>query len=131
MKTHLRYAALSLASDQRILKRLLKGNRLPHPDLQKEFYEGKRHNAIEARSINVAMGFLRGRELSQIEMPYRPKNQGHIATKGMSRTQPDWGLVENLVEEHGPQYFENANVMRQKFAEFKAPALEVAEAMAA
>lgn len=131
MKTHLKFFALTLAAQQRITKRLLRGNRLPHAELRKEFYGGLLRSRIEARAINVAVGFLRGRLLGQIERPYRPKNQGHVSMKGMSKTQPDWDLVEAYVVTHGRYLFDSEQALQQKFAEFKAGAVAVNEAVAA
>lgn len=124
MKTHLRFYALTSAAVARIEKRLLRNNNLPHPALQIEFQKQREANRSEARAVHVARAFLAGHDLSKVELPYRPKNQGHITSKGLSRSQPNWQRVEELVEEHGAYLFETPQALQQKFAEFKAPAME-------
>lgn len=127
MKTHLKVRAMTLAAQNRVLKRLLRGNKLPHIELHREFDKGHRYDKASARAVNVAYGFLRGHSLDQIERPYRARNMGHVSTKGLSRSQPNWDLVEMYVKIHGPIYFDSVQDMSQKFAEFIAPAVAVNE----
>lgn len=117
MKTHLRLLGLTFAAEARILKRLAK--QAPHPDLRNEFGGALRHNCrVKARATHLALGFIRGRKLVEIERPHRPYKQGHVTSKGMTRTSPDWELVEALVFAHGVTYFDSVSQMLQKFAEF-------------
>lgn len=123
MKTHLKFLSLTTAAQVRIEKRLLRKG-LPHPKLQSEFQKTRENTREVGRAVHVARAFLAGKNLMDVELPYRPKNQGHVSTKGMSRSQPNWEMVEGLVVFHGLYLFGNLQELQQKFAEFKAPAIE-------
>lgn len=118
MKTYLKIKGLSLAQEARIIKRLEKSR--INPKLAASLHN---HRTVdvrrEARSTHLALGFLRGTTLAQMEKPYRPLNEGHKATKNMSRSLPDWKRIEQLIRKYGVQYFETEQEMLQRFAEFK------------
>lgn len=119
MKTFLQLKGLSLAAEARIQKRFEKSKHR-HPKLREKIHL---HRTIEirseARSTHLALGFLRGRDYSLIERPLRPLDQGHIATKNMTRTAPNWKRVEQLVTKYGQQYFDNSQDLAQTFSEWK------------
>lgn len=119
MKTYLKIKGLSLAAEARIIKRLEKA-RGQNKDLAAKLHL---HRTIEvrseARSTHIALGFLRGTEMSQMERPLRPADHGHIATKNMTRSAPNWKRIEQLVNKYGVSYFETPQELAQKFAEFK------------
>lgn len=118
MKTHLALESMTLAARSRILKRL--AHKAPHAELRKGFHnEAVHENRINARAAHIALGFLRGRKLSKMEMPYRALDQGHITSKNLSRSFPNWEKVEKYVHEHGSTYFENQSEMLQRLTEFK------------
>lgn len=119
MKTYLQIKGLSLAAEARIIKRLEQSKRR-NPKLRASLHL-HRVNEVrsEARSTHLALGFLRGRTMAEMEKPLRPENQGHVATKNMTRTAPNWKRIEQLVNKYGVQYFETAQELAQKFAEFK------------
>lgn len=119
MKTYLRIKGLTLAAEARIIKRLEK-NRSANKNLRNSLYEHRvKVVRSEARSNHLALGFLRGNTMQQMERPLRPANQGHVATKNMTRTAPDWKRIEQIVTKYGQNYFENPQDLAQKFAEFK------------
>jgi len=133
MKTQLKYLGLTLAAHIRIAKRLARPSKTPArfiPDLQRDQIALKN----EARATNIAIGFLRGQALGDIEaLPYRPKNEGHIGVpKGEAKpwgsySHPNWDRVEDLVMAHGRDYiaagllFGSEQELQQKFAEFVSP----------
>lgn len=119
-KTELKLEGLTLAAKSRILKRLAR-SRQYHPDQRKTF-ENQRVHAVrsEARSVHLALGFLRGRTMDEMELPLRAKDCGHISTIGMTRTAPNWARVEELVNQYGQQYFGDVRDLSQKFSEFRA-----------
>lgn len=124
-KTELKLEGLTLAAKSRILKRLAR-SRQYHPDQRKAF-EHQRVHAVrsEARSLHLALGFLRGRGMDEMEQPLRAKNCGHISTVGMTRTAPNWVRVEELVNQYGQRYFSDVRELSQRFAEFKAGQEEI------
>lgn len=119
MKTYLKIKGLTLAAEARIIKKL-EQNRRSNPDLRKSLHL---HRTIEvrseARSTHIALGFLRGTSMQQMERPLRPVGEGHVATKNMTRTAPNWKRIEQLVNKYGQQYFDNPQALAQAFAEFK------------
>lgn len=119
MKTYLKIKGLTLAQEARIIKRLEKA-RGQNKSLAKSLHS---HRTLavrsEARSTHLALGFLRGRTMQQMERPLRPQNEGHVATSGMTRTAPDWKRIEQLVLKYGVQYFDSAQKLAQSFTEFK------------
>lgn len=121
MKTLLRYHRLLNAAESRIARRLAKS--APHKTFREIFSHQQRVTLRkEARELNIAYGFLRGRKLLEIERPYRPKNEGHISSKGQTKTHPNWENIEALVKLHGQTYFDSEQSMLQRFAEFRSAA---------
>lgn len=119
MKTYLRIKGLTLAAEARIIRKLEK-NRHINKGLRNSMYEHRVQVVrSEARSNHLALGFLKGRTMQQMEQPLRPQNEGHIAVKGMTRTAPDWKRIEQLVNRYGGQYFDNPQALAQKLSEFK------------
>lgn len=117
MKYELKLSGLTLAQQSRILKKLEKNK---NPNISKGIHYTRVHVLRkEARSTHIALGFLRGRSLSEMEKPYRPADKGHITSKNMTRTIPNWTRIEELVVKHGAAYFENDQQLQQEFAEFK------------
>lgn len=119
MKTHLKFQIVTTGMEIRHLARFALN--APHPKLREEFAVILRDTKKIARAQNIAYGFLRGRPLDRIEEPHRPYNEGHISGKGQTRTSPDWDLVEAIIktESVGTSYFENAQDLAQKYAEFR------------
>lgn len=123
MKTLLSIHEQALAAEARIVKRLEKARRR---NLQQRiFLHEYRVNYLrkETRCAHLALAFLRGRHYQHVEQPLRPKNRGHMASKNQTRTVPDWDRVEQLAEDFGGPYFENAQDLHQKFAEWRDAAL--------
>lgn len=119
MKYELKLAGLTLAQQSRTLKKLEK-SRNPKSNVTSGIHYARVHVLRkEARATHIALGFLRGRTLDQMEMPYRPLNQGHVSTKNQSRSFPDWVRVEELIVKHGRKYFETEQTLMQAFSEFK------------
>lgn len=119
MKTYLKIKGLSLAAEARIIKRLEKA-RNTNPNLRKSLHLHRTQEVrSEARSTHLALGFLRGNTMQQMERPLRPENQGHVATKNMTRSAPNWKRIEQLVNKYGGQYFDSPQDLAQRFAEFK------------
>lgn len=118
-KTELLVENLSLAARSRLYKRLARSKRY-HPEQRKGF-EHKRVHAIrsELRSQHIAYSFLRGRTIEEIELPLRAKTSGHVYSKNMTRTAPNWERIEELVAEYGIRYFDNEQALRQRLAEFR------------
>ncbi len=121
MKTYLKIKGLTLAAEARIIKRLEKQRGQNNALRQSLHLHRTMEVRSEARSTHIALGFLRGTVYAQMERPLRPVDQGHIATKGLTRSAPNWKRIEQLVNKYGPRYFENPQDMAQKFAEFKNP----------
>jgi hypothetical protein len=118
-KTTLKIKGLTLAAEARIIKKIEK-NRRRNPEQRKSLYLHRTNEVrSEARSTHLAFGFLRGRTMQQMERPLRPLDQGHVRTKNMTRTAPDWKRIETLVSVHGGEYFDNPQALAQRFAEFK------------
>lgn len=119
MKTYLRIKGLTLAAEARIIKKLEKA-RGQNKSLAKALHL---HRTVEvrseARSTHLALGFLKGRTMQQMERPLRALNEGHVATVGMTRTAPDWKRIEQLVNKYGGQYYETPQRLAQSFTEFK------------
>jgi hypothetical protein len=127
MKTHLRLIHLTTMAEISVLKSQLKKGKI-HPrfiaDIQKEVLMLKG----EVRAIQIARGFLRGLPLAEIERPHRPYNKGHISSKGLTRTSPEWAHVLSLVTTHAvatdpdgaPVYvgFASEQELLQRFSEF-------------
>lgn len=118
-KIELKIESLSSAEKARILKRYEKSKRFSKEQRtalwQKRVHEVRK----ESRAIHLALGFLRGRSMNEMELPLRAKECGHISTKNMTRHAPDWERVEELVIEHGEEYFASYSELLQRFAEFK------------
>lgn len=119
MKTYLKIKGLTLAQEARIIKRLEKA-RGQNKGLAKSLHL---HRTVEvrreARSTHLALGFLRGRTMQQMERPLRPNDLGHVATVGMTRSAPDWKRIEQLINKYGAQYFDSPQKLAQSFTEFK------------
>jgi len=117
MKTYLKIKGLSLAAEARIIKRLEK-NRSQNPNLRAKLYQ---HRTVdvrnEARSTHLALGFLRGTTMQQMERPLKLNRVK--GDKNFTRTAPNWKRIEQLVNKYGGQYFENPQDLAQRFAEFK------------
>lgn len=110
----LRIYNLTTTQEIRLLKRLEKSRRLT--DDQKKVVNFKRNEARkDSRHIHLALGFLRGLPYSAMEQPLRPKDQGHIATVGMTRSVPDWDWVEDYATEN---WEGSEQDFQQRFAEF-------------
>lgn len=119
MKTYLRIKGLTLAAEARIIKKLEK-SRAQNKNLRNSLHLHRvKEVRSEARSTHLARGFLKGNTMQQMERPLRPLNQGHVATKNMTRIAPDWKRIEQLVNKYGGQYFENPQDLAQRLAEFK------------
>lgn len=116
MKYQLKLARFSLAQQSRLLKKLEKSKSVKNRGL----IHSARTVALrsEARSQNIAYGFLRGCTMNQMELPLRPLDKGHISSRGLTRTAPNWDRVLEIVREYGSTYFEQDHDLRQKFAEF-------------
>lgn len=119
MKTYLRIKGLTLAAETRIIKKLEKA-RGQNKELAKSLHL---HRTLEvrseARSTHLALGFLKGRTMQEMERPLRPLSEGHIATIGMTRNAPNWKRIEQLVLKYGTHYFDTAQALAQNFTEFK------------
>lgn len=95
--------------------------KLPHPSLEAEMLKQRIELSKMARAGNLALNFLRNKPVP--ELPHRPYDQGHVTSKALTRTKPDWDLVEKIVREEGSQYFSGEQEMLQRFAEFKDSAM--------
>lgn len=120
MKTHLRMMLAATQSLAIVLNRHIA--KAPHPSLRAEFEEARRDLSLDARAANIALGFLKGRQLFQVEQPYRAHNQGHVTSRGKTKTHPKWDRVEALVMEYGLPYFDSQQEMMQRWAEFRGQA---------
>lgn len=116
MKYELKIAEYTIAQQKRLLKRLAQSK----SKVQKNGYQSV-GSALrkEARAHHLALGFLRGRTMNQMECPLREPTRGYITSKGLTRTVPDWARVEELVIKHGIRYFDSEQALRQSFAEFR------------
>lgn len=117
MKYELKIAEYTIAQQARLLKKL---ERSKTKD-QKKGYHSVRVGVLrqEARAHHLALGFLRGRTMDQMELPLRKLDRGHISSKGLTRTPPNWVRVEELVTKHGKNYFDSEQALLQSFTEFK------------
>lgn len=118
MKTHLRLSIAVLAAGVSTINARLRSGKI-HPALAEEFRGIARDGSREVRDHLIALGFLRGKTMDMIECPHRPYNQGHVSSKGMTRTAPNWDNIESLILSEGKGYFESEQQMLQKFAEFR------------
>lgn len=116
MKYELKIAEYTIAQQARLLKRLAKSKSKDHNKGYSSVGSALRK---ESRAHHLALGFLRGRTMNQMELPLRAPNRGHIASKGLTRTVPDWERIEELVVKHGKKYFDSEQALRQSFAEFQ------------
>lgn len=73
----------------------------------------------EARAHHIALGFLRGRTMDELERPLRPIDKGHISSNGLTKTPPNWARIEELAIKYGQFYFDNPQALLQSFAEFR------------
>lgn len=106
-----------LAAQKRLMKRLAKSRR--YDSRRVSLTKKSREMSDEARSNHIALGFLRNRTMDEIELPLRARECGHIYSKNMTRTAPNWERVEEIVLEHGISFFANEQEMLQRFAEFR------------
>lgn len=120
MTTNLKLESFSLAAQARILKKLGRSVKKDHPGavfatahIQKNAVKLRK----EARAVHIARGFLRGRSLIEMELPYRPTNKGHISFPGHSRTLPNFRRVEELIRSANRKY-ETEQELLQRWAEF-------------
>lgn len=119
MKYQIKLAEYTIAQQSRLLKKLEKSKTKPK-DIGKGFHYVRVHLLrSEARAHHIALGFLRGRTMDEMELPIRPQNKGHISTKNMTRHAPNWVRIEELILKHGRSYFDNEQALQQSFAEFK------------
>lgn len=124
-KTKLAVKFLSLAAEARIIKKL-EQNRRRNKNLRNDLYLHRtREVRSEARSTHLARGFLKGHNYGEMEMPLRPRDEGHVATKGMTRTYPDFDRIQQLIEKFGIDYFDSKQQLTQQFAEWRDAALGV------
>lgn len=119
MKYQLKLAEYSIAQQSRLLKKLEKSK-----DRAKSVGKGIHYVRThvlrnEARSHHIALGFLRGRIMDEMELPLRPVDKGHVTSKNLTRTPPNWERVEELIVKHGQRYFDSEQAIRQSFAEFR------------
>lgn len=124
-KTYLKLEGLTVAEENRILKRWARSRQFN--DAQRKEFAHRRSTAVrsEARSIHLALGFLRGRTMDEMELPLRAKDCGHISSHNMTRTAPNWLRVEELIAQYGSKYFDDARDLAQRFEEFKAGQTEI------
>lgn len=117
MKTYLKIKGLTLAQEARIIKKI-EQNRRTNPNLRAQLHK---HRTVdvrnEARSTHIALGFLRGTTMQQMERPL--KLDRVKGDKNFTRTAPNWKRIEQLVNKYGGQYFDNPQALAQAFAEFK------------
>jgi len=119
MKYALKIAEYTIAQQARLLKKLEKSKNTPK-DFRKGFHSA-RVNVLrkEARAHHLALGFLRGRTMDEMELPLRALNKGHVTSHNLTKTAPDWDRVESLVVKHGKRYFDSEQALLQAFAEFR------------
>lgn len=115
MKYELKIAEYTIAQQTRLLKKLAKSK---SSNQQKGFQSVNNALRGEARAYHIALGFLRGRTMDQMELPLRALNQGHITSNGLTRTAPNWDRVEELVTKHGKKYFDSEQALKQSLTEF-------------
>lgn len=123
MKTYLR---LDIAGDNaraRFLKRLARSRRT-NINMRSDAQALLNQQRSELRSEHLALGFLRGRPYDVMEKPLRAANEGHLTSKNLTRTFPDFERVQQIVEDFGELYFENKQALAQQFAEWHDNALE-------
>lgn len=116
MKYELKIAEYTIAQQTRLLKKLAKSK----SKKQKNGYQSVGVSLLrrEARAHHIALGFLRGRTMDEMELPLRALNQGHISSWKLTRTAPDWDRVEELVAKHGKKYFDSEQALKQALTEF-------------
>jgi hypothetical protein len=122
MKYELKIAEYTIAQQARLLKKLARSKAsLIKSKHHTNGYQSAGVSVLrkEARAHHLALGFLRGRTMDNMELPLRALNKGHISSNGLTRTAPDWERVEELVLKHGKKYFDNEQDIRQSFTEFK------------
>lgn len=119
MKYALKIAEYTIAQQARLLKKLEKSKNTPK-DFRKGFHSA-RINVLrkEARAHHLALGFLRGRTMDEMELPLRSVNQGHISSYMLTKTPPNWERIEELALKHGKNYFDSEQALKQAFAEFR------------
>lgn len=119
MKYELKIAEYTIAQQNRLLKKLARSLTLPKG--QKAGYQSVRTGVLrkEARAHHLALGFLRGRTMDEMELPLREPTKGHVSSWCLTKTPPDWDRVEELVLAHGTKYYKNEQALRQAFTEFK------------
>lgn len=125
MKYELKIAEYTIAQQRRLLKKLERSKRLDSYSKKKASHANGYQSASisllrkEARAHHLALGFLRGRTMNDMELPLRALNKGHVTSNGLTRTAPNWERIEELVLKHGKRYFDSEQALRQAFTEFK------------
>lgn len=121
MKTFLKVKYLTLTQEARIIKRLEKKRKVG--PMRTSLHQHRTEDVrSEARSTHLARGFIKGTSYAEMELPLRPANQGHIATKNMTRSAPNWARIEQLIKKYGVSYFDSPEAMVQRFAQWRAEA---------
>ncbi len=120
MTTNLKLESFSLAAQARILKKLGRSVKKDHAGAvfaTAHIQRNAEKLRKEARAVHIARGFLRGRELIEMELPYRAHNEGHISRPGHTRTLPDFRRIEVLIKSANRKY-ETEQELLQRWAEF-------------